>query len=103
MEQPDAAVLTAIGIGAAFGVLVALSLAALLIRLIAWAVDKYAVRRGAAAAAAVQAASAREDPETLNRARAAAVAVTALIESKPNFGRDSDGADFGGRESDDGR
>ena len=102
MEQPDAAVLTAIGIGAAFGVLVALSLAALLIRLIAWAVDKYAVRRGDATAA-VDAASARQDPETLNRARAAAVAVTALIESKPNFGRDSDGADFGGRESDDGR
>ena len=99
MEQPDAAVLTAIGIGAAFGVLVALSLAALLIRLIAWAVDKYAVRRGGAATTtALEAASAREDPETLNRARAAAVAVTALIESKPNFRRDS-----GGRESDDGR
>ena len=97
MEQPDAAVLTAIGIGAAFGVLVALSLAALLIRLIAWAVDKYAVRRGATAAA-VDAASAREDPETLNRARAAAVAVTALIESKPNRYTDS-----GGRDSDDGR
>ena len=96
MEQPDAAVLTAIGIGAAFGVLVALSLAALLIRLIAWAVDKYAVRRGAAAA--VDAASAREDPETLNRARAAAVAVTALIESNPNRYADS-----GGRDSDDGR
>ena len=99
MEQPDAAVLTAIGIGAAFGVLVALSLAALLIRLIAWAVDKYAVRRGATAAtAAVDAASGRDDPETLNRARAAAVAVTALIESKPNRYTDS-----GGRDSDDGR
>lgn len=98
MEQPDAAVLTAIGIGAAFGVLVALSLAALLIRLIAWAVDKYAVRRGGATAAAVEAASGRDDPETLNRARAAAVAVTALIESKPNRYTDS-----GGRESDDGR
>ena len=97
MEQPDAAVLTAIGIGAAFGVLVALSLAALLIRLIAWAVDKYAVRRRGAAAA-VDAASARDDPETLNRARAAAVAVTALIESNPNRYADS-----GGRDSDDGR
>ncbi len=85
MEQPDAAILTAIGIGAAFGVLVALSLAALLIRLIAWAADKYAARRGAAAESA-----AREDADALRRARAAAVAVTALIESNPDFRRDSD-------------
>ena len=85
MEQPDAAILTAIGIGAAFGVLVALSLAALLIRLVAWAADKYAARRGAAAESA-----AREDAETLSRARAAAVAVTALIESNPSSRRDSD-------------
>ena len=85
MEQPDAAILTAIGIGAAFGVLVALSLAALLIRLIAWAADKWAARRGAAAEVAAQ-----EDREALNRARAAAVAVTALIESNPNLRRDSD-------------
>ena len=86
MEQPDAAILTAIGIGAAFGVLVALSLAALLIRLVAWAADKWAARRGAAAEEA-----ARADAETLNRARAAAVAVAALIESNPNPDRDSDG------------
>ena len=83
MEQPDAVILTAIGIGAAFGVLVALSLAALLIRLIAWAVDKIADRRRGAPPVAADAAL---DPETLNRARAAAVAVTALIESKPAGG-----------------
>ena len=95
MEQPDAVILTAIGIGAAFGVLVALSLAALLIRLIAWAADKIADRRrGASVPVAAEAALA---PETLNRARAAAVAVTALIESNPALyrddsrGRDSDG------------
>ena len=93
MEQPDAVILTAIGIGAAFGVLVALSLAALSIRLIAWAVDKIADRRrGAPTVETVE----TSDPETLNRARAAAVAVVALIESKPALYRD----DSGGRDSD---
>ena len=93
MEQPDAVILTAIGIGAAFGVLVALSLAALLIRLIAWAVDKLvARRRGVSAVETVK----TSDPETLNRARAAAVAVSALIESKPALYQD----DSGGRDSD---
>ena len=94
MEQPDAVILTAIGIGAAFGVLVALSLAALLIRLIAWAVDKLvARRRGASAVETVD----TSDPETLNRARAAAVAVVALIESKPTLYRNPDGRDSDGR------
>ena len=88
MEQPDAAILTAIGIGAAFGVLVALALAALLIRLIAWAADKYAARR---ARAGEQPAESDGDPEARRRARAAAAAVVALIESKPNLRRDSDG------------
>ena len=88
MEQPDAAILTAIGIGAAFGVLVALSLAALLIRLIAWAADKYAARR---ARAGEEPAEPAGDPEARRRARAAAAAVVALIESKPNLRRDSDG------------
>ena len=95
MEQPDAAILTAIGIGAAFGVLVALSLAALLIRLIAWAADKYAERRRGAAPAVETVAPL--DPETLNRARAAAVAVTALIESQPALRQD----DSGGRDDSD--
>ena len=90
VEQPDAVVLTAIGIGAAFGVLVALSLAALLIRLVAWAADKLASRRASASVASADAVE-REDAETLNRARAAAVAVAALIESNPNTRRDSDG------------
>ena len=94
MEQPDAVILTAIGIGAAFGVLVALSLAALLIRLIAWAADKYAERRRGAPAVETVAPL---DPETLNRARAAAVAVTALIESQPALYRD----DSGGRDDSD--
>ena len=98
MEQPDAVILTAIGIGAAFGVLVALSLAALLIRLIAWAADKIADRRRPAPPVAADAAL---DPETLNRARAAAAAVVALIESKPALCRDSGGQDdSGGRDSD---
>ena len=88
MEQPDAAILTAIGIGAAFGVLVALSLAALLIRLTAWAADKYAARR---ARAGEEPAESDGDPEARRRARAAAAAVVALIESKPNLRRDSDG------------
>ena len=101
MEQPDAVILTAIGIGAAFGVLVALSLAALLIRLIAWAADKVADRRRGASAAV--AADAALDPETLNRARAAAVAVTALIESKPALCRDSGGRDDSGGRGSDGR
>ena len=86
MEQPDAVILTAIGIGAAFGVLVALSLAALLIRLIAWAADKIADRRRGVSAVETVETAAALDPETLNRARAAAVAVTALIESKPAGG-----------------
>ena len=90
MGQPDAAILTAIGIGAAFGVLVALSLAALLIRLIAWAADKLAARR-ARRGGGEEPDESGADPESALRARAAAVAVAALIESKPNLRRDSDG------------
>ena len=94
MGQPDAVVLTAIGIGAAFGVLVALSLAALLIRLVAWAADKFAERRagrrGGGGDDESAETGAEADPAALLRARAAAVAVTALIESNPNFRRDSD-------------
>lgn len=90
VEQPDAAILTAIGIGAAFGVLVALSLAALLIRLIAWAADKLAARR-ARRDGGEEPAESGADPESALRARAAAVAVAALIESQPNLRRDSDG------------
>ena len=90
MGQPDAAILTAIGIGAAFGVLVALSLAALLIRLIAWAADKLAARR-ARRRGGEESAESGADPAVALRARAAAVAVVALIESQPNLRRDSDG------------
>lgn len=90
MGQPDAAILTAIGIGAAFGVLVALSLAALLIRFVAWAADKLAARR-ARRGGGDEPAESGADPESALRARAAAVAVVALIESQPNLRRDSDG------------
>ena len=41
MGDPDALVLTAIGIGTAFGVLVLLLVTVLLIRLVSWAIDKF--------------------------------------------------------------
>ena len=82
MAQPDALVLTAIGIGTAFGVLVLLLVTVLLIRLISWAIDRYFGDD-----------ETPEEPietpnaENRNRARAAAIAVTALIETQPHLSR----------------
>ena len=90
MEQPDALVLTAIGIGTAFGVLLMLLVTVLLIRLISWCADRFfgddditdepmessdpRIESGAGS-------------ENRNRARAAAIAVTALIETQPHLSR----------------
>ena len=82
MGQPDALILTAIGIGTAFGVLVLLLVTVLLIRLISWAIDRYF---GGDDTADEPADS--PDPENRNRARAAAIAVTALIETQPRLSR----------------
>ena len=84
MEQPDALILTAIGIGTAFGVLVMLLATVLLIRLISWAIDRY-TGEGETPEEPVEIDS--PDPENRNRARAAAIAVTALIESQPHLSR----------------
>ena len=82
MGQPDALVLTAIGIGTAFGVLLMLLVIVLLIRLISWGIDKYTGDDDT-----LEEAMESPDPENRNRARAAAIAVTALIESQPHLGR----------------
>ena len=79
MEQPDALVLTGIGIGTAFGVLVLLLAAVFVIRLINWLVGKWAGRDDAVI-------EDPPDPEMRNRAAAASVAVTALIHSRPRLG-----------------
>ncbi len=77
MEQPDALILTGIGIGTAFSVLIFLLVAVLIIRLISRLINKDE-----------QDPAAREetptgDPEMRNRATAAAIAVTVLLESRP--------------------
>ena len=80
MVQPDALILTAIGIGTAFGVLMMLLVTVLLIRLISWGIDRY-----------IGDDDTPDEPmedldsENRNRARAAAIAVTALIESQPHL------------------
>ena len=86
MAQPDALILTAIGIGTAFCALALLFVTALLIRPIAKALAR---RSGAGVdvATTVEAPPAMADPEMRNRARAAAIAVTALVESQPRVGR----------------
>ena len=86
MEHPDALVLTAIGIGTAFGVLVMLLVTVLLIRLVSWAIDRYFGDDDTA-----EAPGPPTDPENRNRARAAAIAVTALIESQPHLRRRREG------------
>ena len=82
MSQPDALVLTAIGIGTAFGVLLLLLVTVLLIRLISWGIDKYTGGDDTP-----DEPMEALDPENRNRARAAAIAVTALIESQPHLRR----------------
>ena len=82
MGDPDALVLTAIGIGTAFGVLVLLLVTVLLIRLVSWAIDKF-TGDDKTPVVPVEAT----DPENRNRARAAAIAVTALIETQPHLSR----------------
>ena len=78
MEQPDALILTGIGIGASFSVLVLLLASALIIRLVARLINK-----DDQAAAPLEEERDAEDAEARNRATAAAIAVTALIESRP--------------------
>ena len=86
MEQPDALVLTAIGIGTAFGVLVMLLVTVLLIRLISWAIDRY-FGDDDTPDEPTEATGSPTESENRNRARAAAIAVTALIESQPHLRR----------------
>ncbi len=88
MADPDALVLTAIGIGTAFVVLVLLLVTVLIIRLISWAMDKYT---GNGDETPLPSTDPLIDPEASsenrNRARAAAIAVTALIETQPHLSR----------------
>ena len=83
MGQPDALVLTAIGIGTAFGVLLMLLVTVLLIRLISWAIDRYTGNDDETTEESMEST----DPENRDRARAAAIAVTALIETNPHLSR----------------
>lgn len=88
MADPDALILTAIGIGTAFGVLVLLLVTVLIIRLISWAIDKYT---GNGDETPGQPTDPPIEPEAgsenRDRARAAAIAVTALIETQPHLSR----------------
>lgn len=84
MGDPDALVLTAIGIGTAFGVLVLLLVTVLLIRLVSWAIDRYT---GDGDDQTPEEPVESTDPENRDRARAAAIAVTALIETQPHLSR----------------
>ena len=77
MDQPDALILTGIGIGTSFSVLVLLLVSVLLIRLAARLLNDDEDD------SALQEEASIEDPETRNRATAAAIAVTALLESRP--------------------
>ncbi len=78
MEQPDALILTGIGIGASFSVLAMLLVAALIIKLAARLINK-----NDQDTELQEEDEAAEDTEARNRAMAAAIAVTALIESRP--------------------
>ena len=86
MEQPDALILTAIGIGTAFGVLVLLLASVFVIRLVTWLVGKWTGRHDAPD-------EDPPDPEMRNRAAAASVAVTALIHSRPSLDTADDRAE----------
>ena len=88
--MPDPLVLTGIGIGTAFGVLVLLLVAVLLIRLVSWLFARYF---GPDDDVDNEPEDRHDDTEMLNRARAAAVAVTALIESRPHLDRPNETTD----------
>ena len=77
MEQPDALILTGIGIGTAFGTLVMLLVAVLIIGRVSRLFDKEAPETAPVEEERL------DDPEAVNRATAAAIAVTALLESRP--------------------
>ena len=79
MEQPDPLILTGIGIGTAFGVLVLLLTAVFLIRLVNWLVGKWT-------GADDEPDEDPPDPEMRTRAAAASIAVTALMHSRPRLG-----------------
>ena len=79
MEQPDALVLTGIGIGTAFGVLLLLLASVFVIKLVTWLVGKWTGRHG-------EPVEDPPDPEMRNRAAAASAAVTALMHSRPSLG-----------------
>ena len=79
MEQPDALILTGIGIGTSFSVLVLLLVAVLVIKQVSRLFDKEDQEE-----LAPQEEDAPDvDTEARNRATAAAIAVTALLESRP--------------------
>ena len=81
MEQPDALILTGIGLGTSFGVLILLLITVLLIRLVSWGMNRYLGGNEPAES------TSEPDFDRRNRARAAAVAVTALIASQPRLDR----------------
>lgn len=77
MEQPDALILTGIGIGTAFSVLVMLLVAVLIIGQVSRLFNKEEPETASLEEERL------DDPEAINRATAAAIAVTALLESRP--------------------
>ena len=79
MEQPDALILTGIGIGASFSALVLLLVSVLVIRQVSRLFDKDDQEEPVPQEEDAPA----HDPEARNRATAAAIAVTALLESRP--------------------
>ena len=81
MEQPDALILTGIGIGTSFSVLVLLLVAVLVIKLVSRLLDKDDQEELASQEEDAPAV----DTEARNRATAAAIAVTALLESRPHL------------------
>ena len=86
----EAAILTAIGIGTAFGVLVLLLIATMVIR---WSSGKFAASGPQPAVDEPEVQTAEEDAEARDRALAAALAVTALLaaRSRPSSGAGRDG------------
>lgn len=81
MEQPDALILTGIGIGASSSVLVLLLVAVFIIRQVSRRFDKEDQEELPLQEEDAPAV----DPEARNRAAAAAIAVTALLESRPHL------------------
>ena len=75
----EAAILTAIGIGAAFGLLVLLVVVVAILRLLSEGVLRMAARRA-------QAKVVREEAESRNRAHAAVAAVSAIMAARTGAG-----------------